>query len=291
MIREPYYSSSSATSYIKPSNPKIYSFISHDLPTINSNHISVAPSYQLSAIKLSPPPTTSHGSKSSLRRNSVEPYYTKAVKIGTLPPRISSIFKYTFVDDEDDIQPHHRQKDNSDDLDDYAVLSDSDNEPVIDSDDDSDNGYLFFGKSKSVNHHNVLKPPSSGESLSRKVSDNYTSRYELDTDSEDETILVEEFNKLMRPIKATKSDNNLFNLKPPHLQSLNELNDSLLQKSNNPNVLTNVRSRTISENLVEPPKLHMKVYNYEDIFTHPAPLKIGYDRDDYDYGFETKYLI
>ncbi|KAK6462227.1 hypothetical protein DFJ63DRAFT_313369 [Scheffersomyces coipomensis] len=310
MIREPYFNSSSSSSFIKPSNSKNYSFISHDLPTISPQDMkhSLAPSFQLSANPSVPAPHKA-SSKLILRRNSIEPYYVKPIKIGTLPPRISSIFKYTFVDDEFD-EDEHRQLHNSrnhqaqssgpvDEDDDYAIISDSDND-LIDSEEDSDNEYLFFGKKhapRSYTHQgsNVLRPPpsSNGETLSRKVSDNYTSKLDVDTDSEEENedSLIEDFNKLMKPIKPTKSNNNLYNLKPPYLQSLNDLNESLLQKSNNPNILTNVRSRTLSENLIAPPKLNSKIFNYNQIFLDPAPVKSGYDRDDFDYTMYKNYLI
>ncbi|KAK6455178.1 uncharacterized protein RJT20DRAFT_55284 [Scheffersomyces xylosifermentans] len=245
MIKEPYYNSTSSSSFIKPSNPKTYSFVSYDLPPTAKSQFIKAPSVSFTA-KTSP-----------IWRNrsySVEPYYVKNKKIGTLPPAISGMYKYTFAEESEE--------------DDCAIVSDSEDDEY-------------------VPEFNIYPPPSNHETLSRKVSDNYASRYELDTDSDDSEKEIDAYSRWMKPIDSKPSIYKCTS-QPPHLVNLGEINESLLMKSNNPNILTNVRSRSLSDNL-DPPRLQAKVFvynNYDSI-----PHKRGFDRDDYEEVQTEPYLV
>lgn len=252
MIKEPYYNLTSSASSIKPSNPKSYSFVSYDLPPTQPFQLLAAPSISL----------TAQTTPSRSRSYSVEPYYVKNKKVGTLPPALSGMYKYTFAEESE-----------SGEDDDFAIVSDSEDEE-------------YFAGGSSNGYH--IHPPPSDVTLSRKVSDNYTSRFELDTDTDESDKEVDAYNRWMTPIEASSSAG-IYKCRsrPPHLDSLRDINETLLMKSNNPNVLTNVRSRSLSDNL-EAPKLDQKVFVYKGY--EETPIKTGL-RDDYDAVGGGQYIV
>ena len=125
MTREPYYNSDLTT--IKPANTKTFSILSPDLPIITNN-----PNLKNAPLLNSP--------YKSIRKDSIEPYFNKPIKIGVLPPAILNQFTYYFHDES----------------------------AIIDDDEDDDeaglNGFEYINYSGSV-----LAPMN----VLDKVSDNY----------------------------------------------------------------------------------------------------------------------
>ncbi|RCK57450.1 hypothetical protein Cantr_06509 [Candida viswanathii] len=212
MTKEPYYSSHLTT--IKPANPKNFSIFSPDLPVIISNP----------NLKNAPPlnPATK-----SIRRDSVEPYFNKPVKIGVMPPAILSQFTYYFHDES-------------------AIVEDEDDDEL----DFEQVGY----SSCVVAPQNVLA----------KVSDNYE---ELAAQEESAVKLMEHVNV---PVAISSTHASVFEINK----------DDLLDKTNNPNVLINNRSRKLSDKLLAPDLSLLKFVNdsFEYSESYDAKKTV---RDDY----------
>lgn len=243
MVTEPYYASGASLSFIKPANSSCYSYVSHDLPPIPAESW------------LAPPPMTTVRS----RKNSIEPYYSKSKKTGTLPPKITSLFRYKFGEENDD-EAFYKD-------DDCAVLSDDD--------DDTD---LIIG-------HRQISAPTSA-SLSRKVSDNY--RYSNQSDDETDPFGWDSRQLNPVPLSANKAQPVVCVPTPPHLHDLLEINNTLLIKSNNPNILINPISRSLSDTLM-PPKIdeHNRRYT-NDMYEGEDRKGV---RDDYDYDRGCEFII
>lgn len=205
MTREPYYNSDLTT--IKPANTKNFSILSPDLPIITNN-----PNLKNAPLLNSP--------YKSIRKDSIEPYFNKPIKIGVLPPAILNQFTYYFHDES-------------------AIIDDDD-----DDDDDDGSGFEYINYSGSViAPMNVLD----------KVSDNYE---EIFIDSKDQEEKEEEYGfKFMKNVNvpvATPSTHS-------HIFEINK--DDLLDKTNNPNVLINNRSRKLSDKLLAPDLQDLKFVN------------------------------
>lgn len=254
MVQEPYYASGSSSSFIKPSNSSCYSYISQDIPNIPS-------------VSWVAPPALNTGFRS--RKNSLEPYYSKTKKTGTLPPKITSLYRYKFGEEND--QESFYQDD------DCALLSD---------DDDTD---LLIG------NRQIISAPTSA-TLSRKVSDNY--RYSNQSDEEidkfgwdsrqlnpvsllSKTLVSKNPSSPSKPVESVPT--------PPHIHDLLEINNMLLLKSNNPNILINPISRSLSDSLIPP-----TIDDHNRRFTNDI-YDLGENkaraRDDFDYEKKCEFFI
>lgn len=214
MTKEPYYNSDLTT--IKPPNSRNFSIISDDLPAIVTNP----------NLRNAPPlnPTAK-----SIRRDSIEPYYKKPVKIGVLPPAILNQFNYYFND-----------------------------ESAIDDDDDDDEEENFEWVEYSSS---VIAPLN----VLDKVSDNYE---EVVTD--DGTVF-----KLMQNVTVPAATLNTHN----HLFAINK--NDLLDKTNNPNVLINNRSRKLSDKLLAPDLQQLRFVNDSFEIEQRYDVK-NFVRDDFN---------
>lgn len=230
MSKEPYYSSSSSTSYIKPANARSYTASHLDLPSINN--------------KLIIPPV-------KFAKNEIlEPYYYKQQKIQTLPPILTNIFQYTY---EKNI-----------DIQDCAII-----------DEDEEDEFYLAG-------FEISAPESS---LSRKVSDNYTNRMLLDTDNESlisyNDLACSESNCNI-PSCVTKV------ISPPDVNDINELKLTLQEKIDNPNVITNAKSRSLSMSLLAPKLTQEKSMVFADLL-QDSSYKIDLS-DDYQ-SAKVEFLV
>ncbi|EMG47226.1 hypothetical protein G210_2474 [Candida maltosa Xu316] len=182
MIKEPYYSSELTS--IKSTNDKNFSLVSLDLPSVSTNqNLKHAPPLDYSSVKQ--------------RRDSIEPYYTKPIKIGVLPPAILNQFTYYFNDES----------------------------AIIDDDDDDFEGDMVYS-------NGVVAP----QNVLNRVSDNYE---EQDTEDKFDFKFMENVT-----VPSVTSDERI------HIFAVDK--DELLNKSNNPNILTNQRSRKLSDKLSAP---------------------------------------
>ncbi|KHC87410.1 hypothetical protein I503_02766 [Candida albicans SC5314] len=225
MTKEPYFISNLTS--IKPSNNRNYSIVSPDLPSLTNTQL-----------KYAPPLTTNINNSTNIdvgnkaRKRSIEPYYSKPVKIGVLPPAILNQFAYHFHDE-------------------CAII-----------DDDDENNEELINYSGSV-----IAP---GNMLGT-VFDNYD-QHESETYTE-EYSNIDCFRKLMAKVKVplvndgVGSNINTFRLEHYFKHNGESLKEKLLDKSNNPNVLINERSRKLSDSL-----------------SAPDLQQVGFASDHYDYS-------
>jgi hypothetical protein len=148
-------------------------------------------------------------------------------------------------------------------------LMDEDDDCVIASDDD-----IAVGKGFEICAPQV--------SIKRRVSDNYTVRNNCDTDSDDES--EQETPSKINTIPTCK----LRKTNPPDVNDLHNSTSVFQEKLDNPNVITNEKSRALSMSLAAPTITHEKNMVFEDIF------QSMYHRYDVNDNYESRvnpYLI
>ncbi|KAG7663227.1 uncharacterized protein J8A68_003227 [[Candida] subhashii] len=120
---------------------------------------------------------------------------------------------------------------------------DSDENAIISDSEDDDEEMLY--------KTNIIPAPSSLSFRTRLVSDNYE---DIESDYEAEIVVddcyVDSFSKLIKP---TRLSSTIQKCQPPEFGNFEEVNQSLVFKSNNPNTLTNSRCRILSNELIPPP--------------------------------------
>lgn len=255
MSKEPYYNSSSSSSYIKPANDKCYSANKLDFPFIDSKLL-IAPA------KFN-------------RFDVLEPYYYKKTKIQTATPILIDSFRYSF----DNIEklPRNFKETYHEKYQECAILEDDD----VDQNDDDDNEYDevddFF-----IHGFEISAPKSI--TLSRKVSDNYNTKLDNDTDYDsdfpDEKYCDIACNSI--PYCITKI------ISPPDVNDITELKSTLQEKIDNPNVITNPKSRSLSMSLQAPKLTLEKKMNLGDFLqdsTHKVHISDDYQLEKTDYFF------
>ena len=119
-------------------------------------------------------------------------------------------------------------------------------------------------------------------SIKRRVSDNYTVKNNFDTDSDDEVEL--ETLAKVNTIPACK----VRKTNPPDVSDLESFTSVVQEKLDNPNVITNEKSRSLSMSLAAPTITHEKNMVFEDIF---QSMYHRYDVNDNYESTSKPYLI